>query len=177
MIGDYFRTLLGLIKFLIYKLIYFNRINFKSIPLVSSTSRIIIRKNSKLIIGKKIRIRDNCCIRLYGKSKMSIGDNCFFNDNFSANCQDKIEIGNNCLFGNNISLIDNDHDYKNNIKNYITKPIKIGNNVWIGSNVTILKGVTIGDGCTIASGSIVINDVENNSLYYNKITPIIKKNS
>ena len=45
-------------------------------------------------------------------------------------------------------------------------PIKIGNNVWIGANSIILKGVTIGDNSVIAAGTIVREDVDSNTLYY-----------
>ena len=42
----------------------------------------------------------------------------------------------------------------------ITKPIKIGNDVWVGGGAIILPGVTVGDGCTIGAGSVVTKNVE-----------------
>ena len=47
----------------------------------------------------------------------------------------------------------------------LSKEIVIENDVWIGMNCMILKGVRIGSGSIIAAGSIVIHDVEANSLY------------
>ena len=41
----------------------------------------------------------------------------------------------------------------------ISKPTKIGNDVWIGANAIIQSGVTIGDGAIIGSGAVVTKDV------------------
>jgi len=43
--------------------------------------------------------------------------------------------------------------------------IVIENDVWIGMNCIILKGIRIGHGSIIAAGSVVMGDVEPNSLY------------
>lgn len=42
--------------------------------------------------------------------------------------------------------------------------VTIGNNVRFGANCTVLKGVTIGDNCFIGAGSIVSNDIPDNSV-------------
>lgn len=41
----------------------------------------------------------------------------------------------------------------------ITKPIRVGNNVYIGINCTILPGVTIGDNVIIGAGAVVTRDI------------------
>jgi acetyltransferase-like isoleucine patch superfamily enzyme len=46
-----------------------------------------------------------------------------------------------------------------------SEEIIIENDVWIGMNCTILKGVKIGTGSIISAGSVVISNVEANSLY------------
>ncbi|WP_373117222.1 acyltransferase [Holdemania massiliensis] len=46
----------------------------------------------------------------------------------------------------------------------ITKPIKIGNDVYVGNNVTFLPGVTIGNNVVIGTGAIVSRDIPDNSL-------------
>lgn len=43
--------------------------------------------------------------------------------------------------------------------NCISKPVKIGENVWIGGRAVILPGVEIGDGATVAAGSVVTKSV------------------
>ena len=56
-----------------------------------------------------------------------------------------------------------------------SKDVKIGNNVFIGSNVTILKGVSIGDNAVIASGSVVKDDVDENTIVMGNPAVFYKK--
>jgi serine O-acetyltransferase len=51
---------------------------------------------------------------------------------------------------------------------------KIGNNVYIGAGAIIIGGVNVGNNVTIGAGSIVISDVPDNSIYVNRITPVVK---
>lgn len=169
MLFEMFSLLGGIIKILIYKLIYFNRISFKNIPKMNNSFKIAIKRKSKLIIGRNFRTRNNVSFRVYNKGSVSIGDNCFMNDGCSINCQENIKIGNNVIMGQNVIIFDNDHDYKHDINNYITNPVIIGNNVWIGANTTILKGTKIGDNVVIAAGtSIIGGDIKPNTLVYTK---------
>lgn len=43
---------------------------------------------------------------------------------------------------------------------HISKPIKVGNDVWICSGAKVLSGVSVGDGAVIAADSVVVDDVE-----------------
>lgn len=43
-------------------------------------------------------------------------------------------------------------------------PITIGDDVWIGAGAMILPGVTIGNRCVIGAGSVVKDDVEDDSV-------------
>jgi acetyltransferase-like isoleucine patch superfamily enzyme len=175
MIYEIISLILGMIKILIYKLLNIGRISFKSIPKLNNNFKIIIKKHSKLILDKNFRARNNISIRVYNSGVVRIGYNCFLNDNCSINCQDKITIGNNLMCGQNVMFFDHDHDYKNDINNFIRKPITVGNNVWIGANCIILKGVKIGDNVVIAAGTIVKENIESNTLVYQERNTIIKK--
>lgn len=53
-------------------------------------------------------------------------------------------------------------------------PIKVGDNCWFGSNVSVMPGVTIGNGCVIAAGSVVTNDIPDNSMIAG-VPAVIKK--
>lgn len=169
MIFEYISLIFGIIKTYIYKILNPTKIHFKGIPKINSSFKIAIKKNSKLYLGKKFRSRYNVSFRIYNKGKVTIGNNCFFNDGCSINCQDEIIIGNNVICGQNVMLFDHDHDYKNNINNFVTKKITIGNNVWIGANSIILKGVTIGDNVVIAANTVVKENIESNVLVYNTL--------
>ena len=168
MVFEVLSIIFGILKILLYKAIYLFRIYFSTIPKMNCTFKMAIKKDSKLIIGKKFRTRNNVSFRIYDKGIVKIGNDCFFNDNCSINCQENIEIGNNCIFGPNVLLFDHDHDYKNNIKKFVKKSIKIGDNVWIGANVMILKGVSIGNNCVIAAGSIVTKNISDNQVFIQK---------
>lgn len=51
----------------------------------------------------------------------------------------------------------------------------IEKNVIINPYSMILGEVTIGENCIIGAGSIVTKDVPPNSIYYNKVEPVIKE--
>lgn len=155
----------GIIKIIIFKIFYPFRIHFKNIPKLNNTFKIAIKKKSELVIGRGLRCRNNVSFRIYDGGAVSIGENCFMNDNCSINCQEKISIGDNVIFGQNVMIFDHDHDYKNNINNYVKKNVEICNNVWIGANVIVLKGVKIGNNCVIGAGNIITKDIPDNTIY------------
>ena len=93
----------------------------------------------------------------------------------------KIEIGDYCSFAPTLTIVLEDHTYKNistypfdtvwnvygpndiPINNHTVKneTLRIGNDVWIAHDVKILPGVSyIGDGAIIAAGAVVTRDVE-----------------
>ena len=166
MLFECLSLLIGILKISIYKIIYNTRIKFDSIPKINNSFRIAIKKGSKLIIVINLRLRYNVSFRIYNEGKVKIGNNCFFNDGCSINCQQNISIGDNLICGQNVMIFDHDHDYKNNINEFVKKEISIGNNVWIGANCIILKGVTIGDNVVIAAGTTVNKNIPTNTLIY-----------
>ncbi|MDY4985243.1 MAG: acyltransferase [Treponema sp.] len=168
MIFDLISVIFGLLKFIIYKIIYPCRITIRGIPKLNFNTRFGIKKGSKLFINKGFRSRNNVSFRVYSKGLITIGTNFFINDCSSINCHNSITIGNNVFIGQNVNIYDHDHDFKNDIYKFITKPIVIGNNVWIGAGSIILKGVTIGDNSVIAAGSIVTKDIPANSMFLQK---------
>ena len=174
MLYEYISLFWGIIKIMIFKIIYFKRLKIDKIPKMNNNFKIAIKKNSILKIGKNFRSRYNISFRIYNCGKVTIGNNCFFNDGCSINCKDKITIGDKVIFGQNVMLFDHDHDYKNDMNKFVKKEITIGNNVWIGAKCIILKGVTIGDNVVIAAGTIVKENIKSNSLIYENRTLKIK---
>lgn len=80
-----------------------------------------------------------------------------------------ITIGDNCYFNRNFTLLT--HDWVTKVflhtgRNFLNSSgrVRIGNNVSFGENVMVLKGVTIGDNCFIGAGSIVTKDIPANSI-------------
>lgn len=175
MIFEYNSIFIGILKVIIYKITNYNKVFFKSIPKMNCTFNIAMKKNTKLIIGKKFRSRNNISFRIYNNGIVKIGDNCFFNDNCSINCRKSIKIGKNVKLGQSVMIFDHDHDYKNDINNFICEDVIIGDNVWIGANCIILKGVKIGNNVVIAANTLVNKNIADNQMIYQKKYNIIKK--
>jgi len=79
----------------------------------------------------------------------------------------RIEIGSRCLFGADVLVFDTDfHQHAPENRRYaqpdwlaISRPVRIGDDVFIGARAIVQKGVEIGDGAIIAAGSVVTRDV------------------
>ena len=99
---------------------------------------------------------------------LEIGAGCYFNKNCSITALDHITIGSRCTFGQNVVIVDHDHNIKGSGERFIKAPIFIGDNSWIGANCVILKGVNIGKNSVIAAGTVVIGDVPENTILYQK---------
>lgn len=84
------------------------------------------------------------------------------------NARSTITIGNNVLIGASCIILDNDSHHSNPQKRhqniFPAKPICIEDNVFIGTKCVILKGVTIGKNSVIGAGSIVFNNIPENSI-------------
>lgn len=168
MLFDKINTILGMIKIKLLSIFCGKKIKIGKNCRIKKDFCIVIDKNSKFIIGDNFRAKYNFKINCLNGGILKIGNNVFINNNCDITAMKKIEIGNNVLIGHNLLVIDHDHNYKKNIKNYVSNEIKIGNNVWIGANVTILKGVHIGDNCVIAANTLVLKDIPDNSLVHSK---------
>ena len=91
MIFEYISVFVGFIKLVLYKVLYTSRIKFNGMPIMNSSFKISTKKNAKINIGKKFRARNNISFRVYESARLNLGDNVFFNDNCSINCQENIE--------------------------------------------------------------------------------------
>ena len=144
-----------------YKILYGSRIQMAKINSLKGRIEIDLFSDAKCRIGNFLMTAGPFYIKCTDKAEITIGDNCFVNHNCSLTAAENIVIGNQCMFANNFVVVDHDHDRKDGkiLKELVSAPVKIGNNVWCGANVTVLKGVTIGDGAVIAAGSVVNRDV------------------
>jgi len=113
------------------------------------------------------------------KGLLSIGSRNYFNKNIKITCFKEIAIGDDCIIADSVHFYDHDHDYHDldqliGQQGYVTRPIKVGNNIWIGAKAIILKGVSIGDGAIIGAGAVVTRDVPSNSIAVGNPAQIIK---
>lgn len=128
--------------------------------------------------GKRLYFRRRFVLHLSrSEARVSIGDNCFFNNNCSINSRSGVSIGNRCTFGESVLIYDHDHNFRNvdsDDSGYVTGCIEIGDDCWFGSNVTILKGVTIGNGVVVGAGTIVTKNIPSDSIVYGKTELVVR---
>ena len=138
----------------------------------------ILGNPKRLKIGDKFKICENCIIAI-GKAEIEIGNNGFIGVGTYINASyGNVKIGNGVAIAPFCKLFTFSHHYslgKSVKESFYYKDVVIGNDVLIGSNSVILPGVTIGDGAIIAAGSVVIRDVESNSIVGGIPAKIIKR--
>lgn len=125
-------------------------------------------KGSRLKMGKRCILRDNVEFRIEG-GHLTIGERCFVNRNTTITCIEEISIGSGTQVANNVTIIDHDHNYRNDgDAPFISSKISIGENVWIGAHCVILRGTVIGDGAVIAAGSVIKGKIDKDTLVYQR---------
>ncbi len=174
--------------------IYFrlNKISFKKglycngFPYLSIQGNLTIGENFKSnnrLQANPIGRSSKCLFIVRSNATLYIGDNCGFSG-VSIVCQNFITIGNNVKIGANTCIYDTDFhslnkDYRRDkdldVKNTMTKKIKIGNDVFIGAHSTILKGVKIGNGSIIGACSVITKDIPENEIWAGNPAKFIKK--
>ncbi len=128
---------------------------------------IYIRGSKSLVGCKGLTTGRFCRFDLEcSKPTLFIGDNVEMGDMTHIVAHERVEIGNNVLIASKCFISDTNHgvykgedqdspDIPPNDRKLVTKPVKIGNNVWIGENAVILAGAEIGDGCIVGANSVV----------------------
>lgn len=108
---------------------------------------------------------------------ITIGEDFFANFNLTILDEAKVTIGRHVFIAPNVSIYTACHptnpDERNAMKQF-ARPVTIGDNVWIGGSVTILPGVTIGNNVTIGAGSVVVNDIPENTIAVGNPCRVVK---
>jgi len=79
-----------------------------------------------------------------------------------------------CWLGPNVVLTNAKYPLSPNVKNELKGPV-INKNAKIGANVTILPGVVIGENALVGAGSVVVRDVDDNSIVAGNPAKFIRK--
>ena len=146
------------------------------IALISPSSDIFcVGKNSQIIFGNHLRLYKRTTVKAEGGA-IVFGEGVSVNPDSMIVAKEKINIGDHTLIGPGVKIFDHDHCFgcEQALREYSTKEIVIGKNVWIGASSIILKGTVIGDNSVIAAGRVVRGSVSADSMYYDKRTPYIK---
>lgn len=100
-----------------------------------------------------------------------VNHGCYFMDGGTVTIGENVFIGPFCGF----YTATHPMNYKDRNKGLEKAlPITIGDNCWFGANVSVMPGVTIGSGCVIAAGSVVTEDVPDNSMVAG-VPAVVKK--
>ena len=137
---------------------------------------IINEKISKLFKSyKSLYLTQNAFIQNGNNS--SVGETFYTNYNFILIDSENFSAGNNVFFAPNCTVNSNLIEYNELKKEFsiVSKPIKMGNNVWIASNAYIKGGVSIGNNSTIGAGSLVTSDIPENCLAFGNPAKVIRK--
>lgn len=133
---------------------------YRNIPHKLNKFRCLILK----IFGAKIG--DNTFIsrtaKIWFPWNLSIGKNSGIGFDALIYNLANIDIGDFTTISQRSHINTGTHDYNKNDFPLITKPVKIGDNVFIGADSYVNLGITIGDGAVIGARSVVTKDMPTN---------------
>ena len=107
--------------------------------------------------------------------RLKLGKNIIINKGATILPPGIVEIEDNVLIGPNVQIVTVDHDLEDRHNLYHFGKVTIKNNAWLGIGVTICPGVTIGKNSVVAAGSVVTDDVPDNTMVGGVPAKIIKK--
>lgn len=144
----------------------------KSIRHISAIFHLLLLKliyGKRLLTGKRLSFRKNFNVMIGPEGRITIGDDCFFNNDCSINSLGEVVIGDGTIIGENVKIYDHNHrfnDFSKPIKTqgYSIGKVSIGKHCWIGSNVVILKNAVIGDNCVIGAGCVIDSNIVSESI-------------
>jgi len=127
-------------------------------------------------MGKGVIIREN--VFVYRPYHLELGDYSEIGVGGVISAVKKINIGKDVGIGPYCSIYDNNHKMpkSRSENNLISKPIEIGDNSWVGTHSVILMGVRIGKNVTVGAGSIVHNNLPDNSVALGNPARVVKSN-
>lgn len=103
-------------------------------------------------------------VKIWAPWNLEIGKNSSLGPSVDCYNQGKISIGKNTIISQKTYLCASSHDYTQKDFPLILKPITIGNGVWIAADAFIGPGIAIGDNAVIAARSVLIKDVDENTI-------------
>ncbi|MBD3279254.1 MAG: acyltransferase [Candidatus Pacebacteria bacterium] len=127
-------------------------------------------------IGKNVRIDRDVIIS--GMKNVKIGNNVSIGSNCFIWANGGLEIGNNTVISRNLILHTDNHNYQGKTLPFdyqdVSRPVKIGNNVWIGTHVKICPGTVIEDGAIIGMGTVIFGRVPKRAIVGSPKFKVIK---
>ena len=122
---------------------------------------------ARIELGRRVHLEDHVTLESAGLLRIGAGSS--LNSYSRVVALERVEIGERVTIASFVTILDHDHDWhfedgRMRLEGYVTRPVRIGDDVWIGERVTVLKGVTIGSNVVVAAHSLIHRDVPPNSL-------------
>lgn len=95
---------------------------------------------------------------------LSMGNKSSLGENSWVYAMDSISIGEKTCIGKEVYLLTGSHNISSLTFDLVTKPIAIGDNIWIATGAMIMPGIIVNDFSVVAAGSVVIKNVECQSI-------------
>jgi putative colanic acid biosynthesis acetyltransferase WcaF len=95
---------------------------------------------------------------------LTIGDNCWLDEDAWILNLEPISIGNDVCISQGVFLCTGSHDISSPTFEYDNGPIVISSRAWVGAHALILRGVTIGEGAVVGACCRVSRDVSPNTV-------------
>jgi acetyltransferase-like isoleucine patch superfamily enzyme len=129
----------------------------------------LLRYPAQIQIGANAVVKSGAHIcPCNGDASVSIGERTTIGFHTFIYASSAIDIGADCMIAPFVHIVDSDHGTSigtpMNRQPNISRPIRIGNDVWIGAHAVILSGVTIADGAIVAAGAVVREDVAKDTI-------------
>lgn len=150
----------------LYKLRYHNRLQVKGALGYIRNSRIKIRDNGRVNLGKGFVFKPGVYLAAVKNGVITIESGVSINRNSVIVCHEAVTIGKGCSIGPNVLMYDHNHRFGSEgiESGYRTAPIIIEDNCWLGAGVILLCGAHIGEGCVIGAGTVVGGTIPPHSL-------------
>ena len=110
------------------------------------------------------------------QGNITIGDYCLIAPGVSISSAESIIIDDACMLATDVVISDSDwHGVYNRTRPFrCSAPVHLKKNSWIGLRAIIGKGITIGENAIVAAGSVVVDDVPDNTIVGGNPAKIIK---
>ena len=116
-------------------------------------------------------------VKIWAPWNLELGENSSLGPNVDCYNQGSISIGSNTIISQKTYLCASTHQYSKKNFPLILKPIKIGNGVWVAADAFIGPAVVIGNNAVIAARSVIIKDVDENTIVGGNPAKFIKSRS
>ena len=129
-----------------------------------------------------LQLRSPCALTLLApNARITIGDDSALSGVVIC-ATISVEIGRHVLVGANCTIVDTDFHPISPIqrrehptRGAVSRPVRIGDDVYIGTQAILLKGTTLGDGCVVGAGAVVSGVFPANSMIAGNPARIVRQ--